>query len=212
MFSTDKTYTRKGSATRAINKAVADGEFSATELETRKVEGGFQVFLIQEAGPAEYCDEELEARMKEFNALGFDGTETPSDWFIFPQGTAVSEIKGWFDNEYSDGLAALLDKTNPVEDRKADALPDHQKLALSALAAVKPLAGKPGEERAGVWFPFAAIYESENPCNLAKRSMGGIMRGLTRRGLILIGKGGEGFGKSVVTVCVTRDGLAAVQA
>jgi hypothetical protein len=292
---TNKTYKAKGSATRAINKAVANGEYKAGELETRKVEGGFQIILIGANGPMEFSDEEILTRWNELTdpeleiitdgsitrinwfifpketplctVLGWFNRECPegyealqnrvreaaagpmefSDeeieaiykeyvektpeligedccttqkWFIFDEGINVSVLLKWFDNEYSEGLNALYDKAvnavaeeTPQKPAKTAELPENQKAALNALLGVKHLMSLTDGERAEVWFPFKAIYDSNNPCNLPKRSMGGIMRGLINRGFIkFVTDGKEYIGKKAVAVCLTYDGIAALSA
>ena len=213
---TNKIYKVKGSATRVLNKAYRDGVCKDGEIEIRAIGGGFQIFpCISDTG--------LEARWHELvcqiipNVEDDEKLEFP--WFIFQEGTTFADIYAWFDCEYSEGLDALKCKNNywklPGDEKaeKRNSLTAQQKSALDALGGVKALADKTDNERAGVWFPFAEIYNSTTPADLPKRSMGGIMGGLVRRGLIqFVADGKDVIGKKKVAVCLTDAGLLALTA
>ncbi len=151
MLDTEKIYAKKGNATKAMNKAVAAGEFKEGEIEVVQVEDVFKVAVV----------------------------------------------------------VPLTKKA--VVKKNADELRDDQKKALRALVGAKSLEGMTDGEKSNIWFPFAEIYQSSNPSGLPRRSMGGVMRGLINRGLIMADLAGERFGKRVVAVCLTDAGLAIAQ-
>jgi hypothetical protein len=168
----------------------------------------------------EYCDAELEARWHELVCQILPNVEDGEtalgmEWFIFVPETTFAEIYEWFANEYSEGLEALKCKNSyfGLPGDKRNSLTTQQKSALDALAGVKALADKINYERAEVWFPFKEIYNSTAPTDLPKRSMGGIMGGLIKRGLIrFVANGHEHIGKKAVAVCITDAGLEALAA
>jgi len=106
---------------------------------------------------------------------------------------------------------------NPVEPitpkaPTATEIPERQLAVLNAFMGAKSLESKAANERADVWFALSDVYNSNNPHNLPKPAVPGIVGALKRKHLIKTDWGKDENGKRAIVVAITEAGIATLQA
>ena len=96
--------------------------------------------------PMEFADSELETLWNELAQIELNEEKLNSEWFIFPEGTHISEIHEWFDSEYSEGLDALNGKSDKPQSSKirkdGNVMENIYKAKASATRAMKKAISK----------------------------------------------------------------------